>query len=294
MKVDATAHFLSLLDPTAAFFTFQIVPEPKHKRSPFLAQVLHGSFKDLLPTLNALNEQGAAIFVTVNATDGKGRKAENITRIRAIWQDDDVGYQGAFPLQPSIIVSTSPGKFQRYWLADDLSMDDYKAVMRTMIEQYGSDKQAGTDTARVLRVPGFYHLKGEPYLVRIIEASGKRYSRDEVLKAFPPAEQEPSSVSSLVSIPILATDEDTLRIRDALKHINPDPYDHWIKVGQILHDVYKGQVEGLYLWMGWAQASTKFNPKEHTYKWSTFGRRTGRQLGLGTLFRMASEALYGR
>ena len=45
MKVDAAAHFLSLLDPTAAFFTFQIVPEPKHKRSPFLAQVLHGSFK---------------------------------------------------------------------------------------------------------------------------------------------------------------------------------------------------------------------------------------------------------
>ena len=79
--------------------------------------MLHGSFKDLLPKLNALNKQGAAIFVTVNATDGKGRKAENITRIRAIWQDDDVGYQGDFPLQPSMIVSSSPGKFQRYWLA---------------------------------------------------------------------------------------------------------------------------------------------------------------------------------
>ena len=52
--------------------------------------------------------------------------------------------------------------------------------------------------------------------------------------------------------------------------------------------------KGLYLWMGWAQASRKFNPKEHTYKWSTFGRRTGRQLGLGTLFRMANEALYRR
>ena len=66
-------------------------------------------------------------------------------------------------------------------------------------------------------MPGFYHLKGEPYLVRIIEASGKRYSRDEVLKAFPPVEQEPRSVSSFVSIPILATDEDTLRIKNALE-----------------------------------------------------------------------------
>ena len=58
-----------------------------------------------------------------------------------------------------------------------------------MIEQYGSDKQAGTDIARVLRVPGFYHLKAEPYLVRIIEASVSGIHGSELLKAFPPAEQ---------------------------------------------------------------------------------------------------------
>jgi hypothetical protein len=49
--------------------------------------------------LSHLNEQGAGIFVTVNETDGKGRKRENITRVRAVWQEDDDGFDGPFPLE---------------------------------------------------------------------------------------------------------------------------------------------------------------------------------------------------
>src|ERR1700681_4433957 len=92
MQNAQASRFLSLLDPTASAFTFQTVPEPKGKPTNLWPQVVHGSLNDLLPKLTDLNRQGAAIYVTVNETDGKGRKAANITRIPAIWQDDDCGY----------------------------------------------------------------------------------------------------------------------------------------------------------------------------------------------------------
>ena len=244
MPNDQASRFLSLLDPTASAFTFQTVPEPKGKPTNLWPQVLHGSLNDLLPKLTDLNRQGAAIYVTVNETDGKGRKAANITRIRAIWQDDDCGYKGDFPLPPSMIISSSPGKFQRYWLSEGLSKEDYKGLMGTMIREYGSDKDCGTDLARVLRVPGFYHQKAEPYLIRIVEASGRRYTGAELLKAFPPIEQLPPQPSAFVAASSQSSSEETFRIKKALELIDPDPYDKWIQIGQILHDFYKGQVEG--------------------------------------------------
>jgi hypothetical protein len=182
---DLSSQFLSLLDISASSFTFQTFGEGSEKGNRELAHVLHGSLPRLFGKLTRLNQQGAGIFVTVNETDGCGRKAENIKRIRAIWQDDDEGCDGVFPLEPSIIVSTSPVKFRRLWFSDSLSEEDCKALMRTMVVEYGSDKHTA-DISRVLRLPGFHHTKAERYLVTIVEASGKRYGRDALLQAFPP------------------------------------------------------------------------------------------------------------
>jgi hypothetical protein len=135
MPNDQASRFLSFLDPTASAFTFQTVPEPKKTHANLWPQVIHGSLNDLLPKLTDLNKRGAAIYVTVNETDGMGRKTDNIVRVRAIWQDDDDGYKGDFPLKPSIVVSSSPGRFQRYWLTEGLSKEDYVGPMRTMIEK---------------------------------------------------------------------------------------------------------------------------------------------------------------
>ncbi len=61
----------------------------------------------------------------------------------------------------------------------------------------------------------------------------------------------------------------------------------------ILHGGYQGDVEGLSLWMSWASESAKFEEKERHYKWETFGKTDSAKLGLGALFRLADEALYG-
>jgi hypothetical protein len=82
--------------------------------------------------LASLNRRGAGVFVCINATDLIGRSARNISQLRAVWQDDDPGWQGEFPLTPSIVVSTSPRKFQRLWFCDDLTLDQHRAVQERL------------------------------------------------------------------------------------------------------------------------------------------------------------------
>lgn len=127
-------------------------------------------------------------FVTVNETDGKGRKLANIIRIRAIWHEEDTPCGKDFPLEPHLIIESSPGKFHRYWLVGDLSQTNFSGIMERMIRDYGSDPNV-KDTSRVLRLPGFYHQKdpGQPFIVRIVSESGcQPYSAEQILAAFPP------------------------------------------------------------------------------------------------------------
>ena len=114
-----------------------------------------------------LHKAGAGVYLTVNETDGKGRKAQNIRRIRAVWQEDDEGFEGEFPLEPSMVVETSEGHYHRYWLvgdawpADEKGRADFAAVMARMVETYGCDKSA-KDICRVLRIPASGIRKTRP------------------------------------------------------------------------------------------------------------------------------------
>ena len=97
--------------------------------------------------------------------------------------------------------------------------------MRTMVAEYGSDKNAA-GINRVLRLPGFTHNKGKPYPVSVVEASGKRYTRDELLQALPPPKKTLSPPPSFTSMGLdYVSSEDAYRIKNALRMIDPDPYD---------------------------------------------------------------------
>ena len=139
-----TERFLALLDPRATKFTFQAFDDDATRKAPRLTQILHGSLDGLWERLVELNQRGAGIFVTVNETDGKGRKVENITRVRGVYQDDDKAHGWTAGLPPSIAVNTSPTKHQRWLLADDLSAEDYAAAMGAMIADHGNDRTAKT------------------------------------------------------------------------------------------------------------------------------------------------------
>jgi hypothetical protein len=175
VDLEEATRFLEILEPNARTFTFQTFDDDKTRKRSHLARILQGSLEEVSRELLALNAEGAGVFVTVNETDGKGRKSENIRRLRAVWCEADDAEPRSWPLPPSMIVETSRGRFHYYWLVDgELSRKAFAAIMRCMVEEYGSDKQA-TDISRVLRLPGFFHCKperGAPSLVRIVEASG--------------------------------------------------------------------------------------------------------------------------
>ncbi len=212
--IDEARQFLAILAPDETRFTFQTFDDDKERkkvnaererkkakaegRKPRgtdpLAQTMEGTLEECWPGLVTLNRAGAGIFVAVHRTDLKGRRRdENITHIRGVIQDDDRGCdESKLPLDATVKVETSPGKFQRLWLAiepwqaDEAGRADYAAMMAAVVTKYGGDPNA-KDAARVFRLPGFYHRKGAPHRVRIADASEARYSREELVKAFVPA-----------------------------------------------------------------------------------------------------------
>ena len=271
--------FLRALDPNSDQVTFQTFDDLGDRRDGRFARILHGSLNCHALMLGRLNELGAGIFVSVNATDLRGRSVENIRRARAVWQDDDIGWNGDFPLRPSIIVNTSPGKFQRYWFCDALKFAEHQAVMDRLSRDFGNDPNA-KDLARVLRLPGFLHKKNPkaPHLVRITGGDGRRYSAAQILAAFPPVTKQPVAPQRRWRP---RTDDDR-SIRDALRRIPADEREVWLRVGMALCDYY-GKA-GRAIWDEWSSTSEKFDPKTQERIWRSF-RRGG--IGVGTIYHLA-------
>jgi hypothetical protein len=79
------------------------------------------------------------------------------------------------------------------------------------------------------------------------------------------------------------------RLRDALKHLDPDEYDTWIDVGMaIKHDLGEA---GLPAWLEWSKRSQKFDASEAVRKWQGFKPNAGpKAISLGTIYFKAKAA----
>jgi len=73
----------TFLDALGGRFTFQTFDDSGqgHRN---LSRILHGTLAEHAATLARLNANGAGIFVMVGEGDGRGRKAANVQRVRAI------------------------------------------------------------------------------------------------------------------------------------------------------------------------------------------------------------------
>ena len=87
-------RYLQRLDANAKSWTFQTFVDEKGKKNSSVTGILIGSLDDHWDNLDRRNQNGAGIFITVNQTNGKGRKRTDVTRTRALWQEDDRGEIG--------------------------------------------------------------------------------------------------------------------------------------------------------------------------------------------------------
>lgn len=187
--------------------TLQTIPEVKNIKSPFnIPKVIHlpgnnypdaeipeGFLfdrsewipKNYIKRLEEFNDAGVCISLTVNLTNGKGRKQENIIKVRSLFADfDEVPLPDKFDLEPSLIVETSPGKYHVYWFVEEFPLEMFAQTQSAIAYNLKTDKSM-KDISKALRIPGFYHQKKDPFLTRIIDYSGLKYGVDS-FSVFPP------------------------------------------------------------------------------------------------------------
>lgn len=144
------------------------------------------ALKAQLGRLGVYSEVGSDIYASANETSSNGRDAQHITKLRAVFVDLDKGIPEKWPLPPSAIVESSPGKQQVYWALKnhlDTTPENVRAwqsVEDRFVHSLKADWNA-RDTARILRVPGFVNYKYTPAApVKLLEVSNSRYELSEL------------------------------------------------------------------------------------------------------------------
>lgn len=193
-RADAEAFIKALTGDAKSKVTFQIFHDSdKAARS---GRWFHGTLDEHWDQLVQLNREGHGIYIMVNEGDGKGRKASNVLGLRALFIDDDgknepvtftgVGVAPFTSMPPSISVQSKAGQHHFFLLPPGERLEDFKHAQEALAAHFGSDA-AVKDLPRVMRVPGFFHMKDpkDPFLVKLVQVSSRRYSIDEVLNAYP-------------------------------------------------------------------------------------------------------------
>ena len=140
---------------------------------------------------------GCGVFFSPNAFDGV-RRAENLLRVQAAYVDIDLRHEGdgtpdgdferrlesglaallGFPLPPHVVVRTKNG-VQAIWRTEPLppgeGLDLFRETVDRLVSYFRADP-AARDVTRVLRLPGFLHLKdpASPFLCDSIRADLER------------------------------------------------------------------------------------------------------------------------
>lgn len=175
-------EFLCCLDAAASpLFTFQAFDDTAEKRT-VLAQVIHSTVEQhVLDRLARLNARGAGVLVTVNQTNGNGRKTDDVLRVRALFVDIDgtpLEPVREAPLRPHLIVEPNPGHYHGYWLVADCPLSVLEWHQHALARRLYGDS-AVCDLPRVMRLPGLQHRKGVPFTTRLLREhahDGARYA----------------------------------------------------------------------------------------------------------------------
>ena len=171
VDLEQAARFLEMLagPEQVAFQTFADRKDIERPHS--LARILHGTLEQHAEELVRLNSIGAAIFVMVNQGDGKGRSAENVLGVRALFVDlDGAPLEPVLeaPLKADVIVETSPGRYHAYFMVDGIELQEFSYFQQELADRFGGDTKV-KDLPRVMRIPGFFHLKGNLFFVPLIQ-----------------------------------------------------------------------------------------------------------------------------
>jgi hypothetical protein len=150
------------------------------------AHKYYGTLSSVWQTLCDYNSRGYGIFANINAfaPDVQDHTLANIWYVRTHVVDLDKpltsaqNYQlaAAFSPTPAFAVGTSPGKYHIYWPVNPYQGNDRCTLSQRRLRQLFDGDASIVDASRVLRVPGFLHLKdpANPHMVTCWSLDGTR------------------------------------------------------------------------------------------------------------------------
>jgi RepB DNA-primase from phage plasmid len=165
-----TRKFLELIGAYNEPCIFQTLPDDKKRNDRTLNHTFHGLLEEVGPRLASLNRRGAGVIMAINRMREGRRTIENVTAVRALFVDLD----GApikpvldCEIPPHVVVESSPGKYHAYWRTADVPLDQFSVLQRKLASLFNGDR-AVCDLPRIMRLPGFWHQKSDPFQTRII------------------------------------------------------------------------------------------------------------------------------
>jgi len=137
-----------------------------------------------IPFLKALNYAYADLDIAKEG-DGMAREKKEELKHELLERINE-------KLTPSMVIATSNG-LQALWKLKPCGIDTdtqarYTNIIEGIIEwskTMGAKGDQVKDTTRILREPGYNHMKEEPYLVEVVQEEAVEYSLEELEKVFP-------------------------------------------------------------------------------------------------------------
>ena len=231
----------------------------------------------------------------VNIGDSKGRETENVKTVRAVFADLD----GA-PLEPVLaagpaphaVVESSPGRWHVYWQVEGCPLPQFGLIQRAIALRFKSDTSV-IDLPRVMRIPGFWHLKSAPFQVRI-ERLGDHppFAVDDLIASLgldlqrgstKPTARSPTDLALSFGDQTLTQQAEVLTlVKKALTFVPSDDRHVWVKVGHCLKELGKA---GKDIWDQWSETSPKFD-EDGQSAWETFKPKKSGWKGIIPLARL--------
>lgn len=146
--------------------------------------------------LEKYNEMWAGVFFSINSMNPWERDKANVTRVNAwacevdnLSKEDQLKLISVAPLAPSLIIESNKS-FHMYRFAKDWTIENRTKVCRWLRNFFWGDPAIASDISRVLRVPGYKHMKDKnnPFMCEIVDGNWEYHKEEDMLKAFPDTE----------------------------------------------------------------------------------------------------------
>lgn len=166
--------------------------------------------RHLKSDLHILQRQRMGVYFMVNEGDGEFhghkivRNSHAVHTLKALFVDTDEGdpkklktFCRANKIKPHSIVESSPGKFHYYFFIEDTNATkenvfNWQSCQHRLASIDTNYDDSMADLGQVLRIPGFYHTKKKPFLIKeVYESKHPTYNLNEMFERLGAAHTPP-------------------------------------------------------------------------------------------------------